>query len=152
MTELARCESGQSCVLFDLDGTLIDHDSTSGFLRQRLCGHPFRLLAACLVLPLLGPLMVAGLFKTGVASTLMWIATVGLDRAGLDAAVRDYLAGARHKAGSYPRACAELRRWQRRGVAAIVVTASAQILAEPLCEDLGLDVQVIGSTLTRRAG
>ena len=69
--------------VFDLDGTLLDGDSTALWLWSRVRRFVPRLLATLIVAPIAIPMVIAPRTRRAGASILLWIATVGLDERGL---------------------------------------------------------------------
>ena len=126
--------------VFDLDGTLLDGDSTALWLWDRARRSVPRLLATLLVAPVAIPMVVAPRTRRTGASILLWIATVGLDERALRDSCADF--AARFYAQGLP------LRWRGQGV----VTAAPTLLAQALIAPLGRPIIVLGTSLKRRAG
>ena len=141
--------------VFDLDGTLLDGDSTALWLWSRVRRSVPRLLAALLVAPVAIPMVIAPRTRRAGASTLLWIATVGLDEARLRASCAQFAARVRAKTVPLDwRApgMATLDEHLAHGDEVIVVTAAPTILAKALITPLGRPIIVLGTSLKRRAG
>jgi phosphatidylglycerophosphatase C len=141
--------------VFDLDGTLLNGDSTACWLWDRVRRSPLRALATLLAAPVAAPMVALPRTRRLGASILLWIATVGLSERALRASCRTF--------GETFRAGAGALAWRKGGLAAleqhlsqgervVVVTAAPEILASALVEPLGLPVEVLGTSLKRRAG
>lgn len=141
--------------VFDLDGTLLDGDSTALWLWSRVRRSPLRALAALAVFPLAGPMVALPRTRRAGASILLWIATAGLGERAL-----------RESCASFGRAFRDGRTalaWRPGGMAAlsehlmagdrvVVVTAAPALLAQALIEPLGHPIEVLGTSLKPRAG
>lgn len=141
--------------VFDLDGTLLDGDSTALWLWDRVRRSPLRALAAMAILPLAGPMVALPATRRAGASILLWIATAGLCEQGLRQSCASF--GETFRAGRAPLA------WRAGGMAAlcehlqagdrvVVVTAAPAILAKALICPLGHPIEVLGTSLKRRGG
>lgn len=141
--------------VFDLDGTLLDGDSTAQWLWSRVRRSIPRLLATVLAIPIAIPMVIAPRTRRAGASILLWIATAGLDERGLQGSCAAF--AARFGAGALP------LRWRRQGVETleghlacgdevVVVTAAPTVLAQALITPLGQPIVVLGTSLKRRAG
>jgi phosphatidylglycerophosphatase C len=95
--------------VFDLDGTLLDGDSTALWLWDRARRSVPRLLATLLVAPIAVPMVIAPRTRRAGASILLWIATVGLGEQELRESCTEF--AARFQAGALP------LRWRGQGVA-----------------------------------
>lgn len=78
--------------VFDLDGTLLDGDSTALWLWGRARRSVPRLLATLIVAPVAIPMVIAPRTRRAGASILLWIATAGLDERALRASCIDFAA------------------------------------------------------------
>jgi len=141
--------------VFDLDGTLLDGDSTALWLWTRARGSVPRLLAALLVAPVAIPMVIAPRTRRAGASILLWIATAGLSERELLQSCADF--AARFQAKALP------LRWREPGVEildahladgdeVVVVTAAPTVLALALITPLDRPIVVLGTSLKRRAG
>src|SRR5215469_12122923 len=65
--------------VFDLDGTLLDGDSTSLWLRERILRSMPRRCLAILLVPIAGPLLLIPRLRRIGASLMVWVATAGLN-------------------------------------------------------------------------
>lgn len=141
--------------VFDLDGTLLDGDSTALWLWDRVKRSPLRALAVLAAAPIAGPMVALPRTRRLGASMLLWIATVGLSERGLMASCQAF--------GDSFRAGGNALSWRKggmtvlddhltRGDRVVVVTAAPVILAQALIGPLGHPIEVIGTSLKRRAG
>jgi phosphatidylglycerophosphatase C len=141
--------------VFDLDGTLLDGDSTALWLWGRVRRSPLRWLAAMLVAPVAIPMVVVPRTRRTGASILLWIATVGLDERALRESCADF--AERFQARALP------LRWREpgmetldahlaRGDEVVIVTAAPTLLAQALVAPLGRPIVVLGTSLKHRAG
>lgn len=141
--------------VFDLDGTLLNGDSTACWLWDRVRRSPPRALATLLATPIAVPMVALPRTRRLGASILLWIATVGLSEHALRASCRTF--GETFRAGGGALAwrkggLAALEQHLARGERIVVVTAAPELLARALVEPLGLPVEVLGTSLKRRAG
>jgi phosphatidylglycerophosphatase C len=141
--------------VFDLDGTLLDGDSTALWLWRRVHRSPLRWLATMLVFPIAVPMVIAPRTRRAGASILLWIATVGLAEDALRASCADF--ADRFRADALP------LRWRTQGLETldahlargedvVIVTAAPTVLARALVDPLGRPIIVLGTSLKRRAG
>uniref|UniRef100_B0SZ22 Phosphoserine phosphatase n=1 Tax=Caulobacter sp. (strain K31) TaxID=366602 RepID=B0SZ22_CAUSK len=141
--------------VFDLDGTLLDGDSTALWLWDRVRRSAPRLLAALLAAPVAIPMVVMPRTRRAGASILLWIATAGLSERQLRASCADF--AARFQAQTLP------LRWRGQGMETldihltggddvVVVTAAPTVLAQALITPLNRPIVVLGTSLKRRAG
>ena len=141
--------------VFDLDGTLLDGDSTALWLWDRVRRSVPRLLATLLVAPVAVPMVIAPRTRRAGASILLWIATAGLSERELRESCVDF--AVRFRAGTLP------LRWREQGVETldthlasgdevVIVTAAPTVLAQALVTPLGRPIIVLGTSLKRRAG
>ncbi|MBO9546781.1 MAG: haloacid dehalogenase-like hydrolase [Caulobacter sp.] len=129
--------------VFDLDGTLLDGDSTALRPWHRVRGSPLRALAVMAALPLAGPMVALPRTRRAGASFLLWIATAGLCETGLRRPCDQF--------GESFRTGRNALSW-RAGDRVVVVTAAPAILARTLIGPLGHPIEVLGASLKRRAG
>ncbi len=141
--------------VFDLDGTLLDGDSTALWLWRRVRRSPLRWLATMLVAPVAIPMVIAPRTRRAGASILLWIATAGLSERDLRQSCADF--AARFETGALP------LRWREPGMRTldqhlahgdevVVVTAAPTVLAQALIQPLDRPIVVLGTSLKRRAG
>ncbi|CAN5457502.1 HAD family hydrolase [soil metagenome] len=141
--------------VFDLDGTLLDGDSTALWLWDRVRRSVPRLLATLMVAPVAIPMVVMPHTRRAGASILLWIATAGLSERQLRASCADF--ATRFQARTLP------LRWRDQGVETldthlaggdqvVIVTAAPTVLAWALITPLGRPIVVLGTSLKRRAG
>jgi len=141
--------------VFDLDGTLLDGDSTALWLWGRVRRSVPRLLATLLVAPVAIPMVVAPRTRRAGASILLWIATAGLNERELRDSCADFADRFRDKALPL--------RWRGPGMATldehlahgdevVVVTAAPTVLAQALIDPLDRPIVVLGTSLKHRAG
>ncbi|MET9712346.1 haloacid dehalogenase-like hydrolase [Nocardiopsis alba] len=138
--------------LFDLDDTLIDHDSFTRFTFSLLKRSPLRMLGAALTVPALLVLLSRGSWRVHAGSILLWTGTVGVADSGLDRLVREHVAALRVGERIRPDAGRALAAHLDAGEEVVVVTGCAERLAVPLCREIDPRIRVVGSTLRRRAG
>lgn len=141
--------------VFDLDGTLLDGDSTALWLWDRVRRSGPRLLAAMLVAPIAIPMVIMPRTRRAGASILLWIATAGLSERQLRASCVDF--AARFRTKTLPlhwrdQGVETLDAHLARGDEVIVVTAAPTILAQALITPLGRPIVVLGTSLKHRAG
>jgi phosphatidylglycerophosphatase C len=141
--------------VFDLDGTLLDGDSTALWLWDRARRSVPRLLAALLVAPIAIPMVVAPRTRRAGASILLWIATAGLSEGKLRDSCADF--AARFQAQSLRLrwrgpGMATLDEHLARGDEVVVVTAAPTVLAQAMITPLDRPIVVLGTSLKRRAG
>jgi phosphatidylglycerophosphatase C len=141
--------------VFDLDGTLLDGDSTALWLWDRVRHSPLRALAILVVAPIAGPMVILPRTRRAGASILLWIATVGLSERGLWESYARF--GERFRDG------ASALTWRSGGMATldehlqagdrvVVVTAAPTLLAQALIGSLGRPIEVLGTSLKSRGG
>lgn len=141
--------------VFDMDGTLLNGDSTALWLWARVRRSPMRALAALAAGPLAIPMVALPRTRRAGASILLWIATVGLTERELLASCerfgRAFAAGANGLAWKAP-ALAALDDHVRTGDRVVVVTAAPTCLAQALLRTLDRPVEVLGTSLKPRFG
>ena len=141
--------------VFDLDGTLLDGDSTAFWLWRRFRRSPLRLAAALLVAPIAVPMVLIPLTRRCGASVLLWIATAGLSEPALRASCADFAEQLRD--GVLP------LHWRAQGLTAldahlaqggrvVIVTAAPTLLAQALVTPLDRPIVVLGTSLKSKAG
>lgn len=141
--------------VFDLDGTLLDGDSTALWLWGRVRRSVSRLLATLMVAPVAIPMVVAPRTRRAGASILLWIATAGLCERKLRESCAEF--------AEHFQAKAVPLRWRGPGMATldqhlaqgdevVVVTAAPTVLAQALIGPLDKPIVVLGTSLKRRAG
>jgi phosphatidylglycerophosphatase C len=141
--------------VFDLDGTLLDGDSTALWMWRRFKSSALRVTAALLVAPFAVPMVLAPCTRRAGASMLLWIATVGLNERALRQSFVDFAADLAQ--GNLPLA------WRGPGLTAldshldvgdrvVIVTAAPALLAQALVDPLRKPILVLGTTLKPKAG
>lgn len=141
--------------VFDLDGTLLDGDSTGLWLWGRVKRSPLRALAVLAVAPIAAPMVIIPRTRRLGASILLWIATVGLGERGLRESCARFADAFTRGQGALawrPGGLATLKGHLDAGDRVVVVTAAPAILAQALIGPLGHPIQVIGTSLKRRGG
>lgn len=145
--------------VFDLDGTLLNGDSTALWLWRRVHRSPARLAAALVVTPLALPMVILPFTRRLGASIFLWIATVGLCETRLKESFRAFAdeirAGCEAGGSALDWRCGGLETLDahlRGGDRVVIVTAAPVLLAQALIEPLGRPVAVLGTTLKRRGG
>ncbi|MDR6625422.1 phosphatidylglycerophosphatase C [Caulobacter segnis] len=136
--------------VFDLDGTLLNGDSTALWLWERAKRSPVRLLATLAVAPIAGPMVALPHTRRVGASILLWIATAGLSEqqllASCDTFARAFVEK-RCKLAWRSQALAALDTHVEAGDQVVVVTAAPTCLAEALLRTLDRHVDVLGTSL-----
>ncbi len=141
--------------VFDLDGTLLDGDSTALWLWERVRRSPLRALALLAVAPIAVPMVAIPRTRRAGASILLWIATTGLCERGLQTSCEQF--GDRFRAGANALSWRSggletLNRHLAHGDRVVVVTAAPAVLAKALIGPLGHPIEVLGTSLKRRGG
>jgi phosphatidylglycerophosphatase C len=136
--------------VFDMDGTLLNGDSTALWLWARVKRSPLRLLATLLVAPVAGPMVALPFTRRAGASILLWIATAGLSEqqllASCDAFAQAFVEK-RCKLAWKAQALAALDGHVGAGDRVVVVTAAPTCLANALLRTLDRRVDVLGTSL-----
>ncbi|USY18797.1 haloacid dehalogenase-like hydrolase [Nocardiopsis exhalans] len=145
-------EAHVTWALFDLDETLIDHDSFARFTVHLLLRDPVRLAAAVLFLPLIGAAFTRRSWRVNAGSVLLWLGTVGVSGTRLDRIVRDHVRRLGVRGRLLPDGEAALAEHFRAGHDVAVVTGCAELVAVPLCREIDPRIRVVASTLRRRWG
>lgn len=136
--------------VFDMDGTLLNGDSTALWLWERMKRSPLRLLATLAVAPVAGPLVALPSTRRIGASILFWIATAGLSEQQLLASCDDFardFTEARLSLTWKPKALAALDGHVLAGDRVVVVTAAPTCLARALLRTLDRRVDLLGTSL-----
>ncbi|MEU3017423.1 haloacid dehalogenase-like hydrolase [Nocardiopsis sp. NPDC007018] len=141
-----------ACALFDLDDTLLDHDSFTRLTLRLLARSPMRAAGALIVAPLVAVAFARRSWRVHAGSLLLWVGTVGVDDARLRGIVRDHVADLDVRSRLRPGGAAALSHHLDAGDDVVVVTACADLLATPLCREIDPRVRVVASTLRRRWG
>lgn len=139
-------------IVFDLDETVIDHDTFSRFLVHLLCRDPWRVVLALLILPVAGFFLATRRLKAQGASSLLWIATIGVSDEAFEELADDYVTTLGVKSRCYPEAVAEIEMLFEAGYKIAVVTASAEVLASRIVQEIDPRLALRGSHLKRVAG
>lgn len=141
--------------VFDLDGTLLNGDSTATWLWERVRRAPLRALATLAVAPLAVPMVALPATRRAGASILLWIATAGLSETALHRSCRRFgqvFAAGQRSLGWRGGALAALDQHLAAGDRVVVVTAAPACLAQALLATLDRPVEVIGTSLKPRLG
>lgn len=138
--------------LFDLDDTLLDHDSFARFSVHLLRRNPVRLAAALLLSPLVAAAFTRRAWRIRAGSILLWLGTVGVSDLRLDRIVQGYLRQLGVSDRIRPGGAEALARHFAAGDGVAVVTGCAERLAVPLCRAIDPRIRVVASTLRRRWG
>lgn len=141
-----------SWVVFDLDETIVDHDTFQKFLIHLLKKDLWRLVTSILILPLAGPLTLSRRWKSYGASAFLWIATVGVNDASIAQLTHDYATRLNVRAQCHPEALAAISDSFDAGHRVAVVTACEESLAQDICKEIDPRIVVRGSLLERRSG
>jgi phosphatidylglycerophosphatase C len=144
-------------VVFDLDGTLLDRDSTEHWLRGLYSSSGLRLLAGLLLAPFAGPLLLIPSQRRRGASLLLWLATWGMDEAALLASISSFverMRAGRSRLGWRKGGLETLARHLTAGHRVVVVTGAPTILAGALLTSRGFVAppEVLGTSLKPVAG
>lgn len=141
--------------VFDLDGTLLDGDSTGLWLWNRVRRSPLRALMALAVAPIAAPMVAIPRTRRAGASVLLWIATFGLSEKGLRASLNQFGETFRRGDGALSwRAggLTALNEHLAHGDRVVIVTAAPALLAQALIAPLGRPIEVLGTSLKPCAG
>lgn len=141
--------------VFDLDGTLLDGDSTGRWMTGLLLGSVLRASAAALIAPVACTMLLFPNLRKPGASAILWVATVGMDEPALRQSMQNFadrFALGKEKHDFKPAALAAFERHIADGHRVVVVTAAPRILATALLARWAPHVTVLGSSLKRTAG
>lgn len=136
--------------VFDMDGTLLNGDSTALWLWGRVKRSPLRLLTTFAVAPVAIPMVALPFTRRLGASILLWIATAGLSERALLASCDDFARAFVEKRCGLSwksQALVALDGHVAAGDRVVVVTAAPTCLANALLRTLGRDVDVLGTSL-----
>lgn len=127
-------------IVFDLDGTLLDGDSTTLWMLGRIKSSWWRIVLACCSIPI-GVLLTLISRRLG-ASVPLWVASFGMGEEALRASflVADV-------PGWRSEGIAVLQNHISRGDRVVIATAAPRWLAEALFEKLGLELPIVGSDI-----
>ena len=150
-----RSASPVPSAIFDLDGTLLNGDSTARWMRGLLDGSKLRLIGAAAIAPVACPMLLVPASRRHGASAMLWIATFGMDRQALHESVGEFVKS--FQSGALP------LRWRQPGIEMLerhladghrvaVVTAAPCFLAEALLAPWAAHITVLGSSLKQLAG
>jgi len=141
--------------VFDLDGTLLDGDSTGHWMMGLLLRSFWRTSFATLIAPLASSMLLFPKLRMKGASLFLWIATAGMDEAALRHSVYEFVQrfdARRAKLAFRPGALDVLERHLSEGHHVAVVTAAPAMLATALLNRWASRITVFGSSLKRTAG
>lgn len=135
-------------VVFDLDGSLLDGDSTAAWMIGRIRASWRRTLLTMMLAPPAALLMTRS--RRWGASAFLWIASVGQDEQALRASFRTFAAqiGVGGAPAWRPRGLQALYEHISLGERVVVATAAPAWLAEALFERLSLRIEIVGSVLS----
>jgi phosphatidylglycerophosphatase C len=136
--------------VFDMDGTLLDGDSTATWMWEHAKQSPLRMMAALAVLPLALPMVALPSTRRAGASVLLWIATAGLSERQLAASCERFAQAFRSGRNSLTwkaQALSALEDHARSGDRIVVVTAAPTCLAKALLDTLDRPVELLGTSL-----
>jgi phosphatidylglycerophosphatase C len=139
-------------IVFDLDGTLLNGDSTTAWMVARIRRSWLRTLLSVLASPVAALLMPFS--RRWGASAFLWVASVGQDETALRTSFRAFAAQV-HGGGAVawrPIGIDVLHGHIAGGERVVVATAAPVWLAEALFERLSLRVEIVGSILSPFAG
>jgi phosphatidylglycerophosphatase C len=138
-------------VVFDLDGTLLDGDSTTAWMISRIRRSWARIAIAIAAAPLAGLLMTHSRSRRWGASIALWIASAGQTEDELRASFGVFADGVHRGEGPIgwrEAGLLTMRGHIERDEPVIIATAAPAWLAERLIEGLNLStIAVVGSTL-----
>lgn len=143
-------ESHTDVVVFDLDGTLIDGDSTSRWITDTLLKSPLRAIIAVIALPIIVPMLKSLTLRPRAASFMIWLTTLGMSHEDLQLSFESFankIANKSTKLSWRSLGLSTLENHQKNGSRVVIVTASPERLAGALFDAINNDVVVIGSTL-----
>ena len=141
--------------MFDLDGTLIDGDSTSVWINQTLTKFPIRAAISILTLPIILPMLAFLKSRHRAASFILWLTTKNMTEDVLLSSFQDFaekLANGKMKLKWRKAGLTTLRQHQEDGAVIIIVTASPEWLASALFKAIDCNAVVVGSTLKMSQG
>jgi phosphatidylglycerophosphatase C len=144
----------RTVVIFDLDGTLLDGDSTAAWMWWAALKSPFRLFVLLLAAPFLLPFVLLPVTRKHSASALLYIMTVGV---GAPALLSSFYAFAEDVNAGRARL-----KWRAKAICAVsqhcaaghivaIATAAPEWLAQALCTRLESQIAVFGSSLKMAA-
>jgi phosphatidylglycerophosphatase C len=137
-------------VVFDLDGTLLDGDSTSFWLWEMVRGSRRRSVTIAALAPVAAALILIPRFRRLGASLLTWVATAGLTEAQLISSFERF--ALRLKDGHLRLqwrglGLSTLEEHLSRGERVVIVTGAPVDLARALFRTLDKDIHILGSSL-----
>ena len=147
-------ESGMLSAVFDLDGTLLDGDSTSIWMIKRIKKSAWRTIFAAAAFPFALPLTLYAPSRRIGGSIFLWIASFGMNEVELRKSfamfANDVSAG--RGVAWRPNGVAELKKHVVGRNTALIATAAPAWLAESLSETLPFCVPVVGSSVSQILG
>lgn len=147
-------ETRTSSVVFDLDGTLLNGDSASVWMIDRIKKSVWRTLLAVGAFPIALPMTLYAPSRQIGGSIFLWVATIGLTETALRQSFAFFAASVSEGKGVAWRTAglAELQKHISYGDTALIATAAPAWLAESLADTLPFQVPVVGSVLSRFLG
>ncbi|MFI6977469.1 haloacid dehalogenase-like hydrolase [Embleya sp. NPDC050154] len=135
--------------VFDLDGTLVRGDSFGHFNRALLRRSRWRVVAAALCVPVVGPLYAFHATRRHAFAILLRVATIGLPAPRFEALADDFATERTAEANRITITLARARAHLAAGDRVVVATSCADPLARAICRELGLgSADVIASHVT----
>lgn len=137
----------QAAVIYDLDGTLIRGDSGTRLVRALLVRNLWRRALALLITPIALPMILHVATRHLGARPYLWIATLGMDRAALEAFLDTFMRDYRIR--WIAPVLESLRDDLAAGRRVVIATGAFQELAERIIASLALDQAplVVGATI-----
>lgn len=148
-------DSPASIALFDFDHTLIRRDSFAAFVRGLLWRDWWRASVAAGLVPALAPLLSLRQTHAVPVRTLVWLATLGMDRARLGRHLQAHVADLVKDPDAlvYREGLARIRDHQQAGHRVVIATGAFEDLARAICSGLGLeDLEIVGTSLRTWGG
>jgi len=141
-------------VIFDLDKTLLSGDSTKAWMLMRFKTGKVRFLCATILAPLALLLLKFNRFKATGASILFFTASFGMTektmKESLGSFSSDIRDGKIKNVNWFKDGLRVLLTHIEEGRRVIIVTASPEWLADEIAKAINLDVEVIGTPLSRK--
>jgi phosphatidylglycerophosphatase C len=140
----------EATAVFDLDGALLDGDSTTAWMIGRFKRSLPRLLMALAVAPAALPLALSKGFRRLGGSIFFWVASVGWNESRLRASFARFaerLAKGELSVDWRAQGVAVLRSRLAHGERVVIATAAPFWLAKRLAAQIGPEVAVVGSGL-----
>lgn len=143
-------------IVFDLDGTLLDGDSTTIWMVGEMLKSPLKSIAGILLAPLVLPLvLIPALRRFNGASIMLWAATAGWNQDRLRESFDVFARSVERetvKISWRKEGLDQLRTYKGSGETVVIATAAPEWLAISLFKTIDCDIEIVGSSLKRFAG